>query len=35
MGRSKSAAERVNEVVQLFPPVCRHCEHSAATAVHL
>jgi transposase len=28
MGRSKSAAERVNEVVQLFPPVCRHCEHS-------
>lgn len=26
--RGLAPAERVNEVVRLFPPVCRHCEHS-------
>jgi transposase len=26
--RGLAPAERVNQVVRLFPPVCRHCEHS-------
>ena len=25
--RGPAPADRVNKVVQLFPPVCRHCEH--------